>query len=190
MTTFLVVLVVLVGAVAVLNLLLTVGVIRRLRQHSERLSTMSAIDAPMGEMVLSAGERVGEFAESTTDGEPVSRELLSGQTLVGVFSPDCGACKEQLPKFVSRAAQFAGGRGQVLAVLTGDAEQVEPYRQQLAPVARVVIEAPMDGPVASALKVQGWPAYAVLDGAGMVVASGFSIDRLPVVTAAGATAVA
>lgn len=188
MTTFLVALVVLVGAVAVLNLLLTVGVIRRLRQHSERLSTMSAIDGPLGELVLDAGERVGEFAGSTTDGEPVSRELLSGQTLVGVFSPDCGACNEQLPKFVARAARFTGGRGQVLAVLTGDAERVEPYRQQLAPVARVVIEAPMEGPIASALKVRGWPAYAVLDGAGMVVASGPSLDQLPMATPAGATA--
>jgi len=41
MTAFLTALMVVVGGVAVLNLLLTIGVIRRLREHTERLSTLS-----------------------------------------------------------------------------------------------------------------------------------------------------
>jgi hypothetical protein len=179
MTAFLIALVVLVGTVATLNLLLTVGVIRRLRQHTEKLADLSAMGAP-ADIMIGAGERVGEFAATTTDGEPISRDLLAGQTLVGVLSPDCSACKERLPEFVSRAETFPGGRGQVLAVLAGEAEQVEPYRKELAPVARVVIESPMDGPIATALKVQGFPAFAVLDSTGTVV------DQLPVVSPAAA----
>lgn len=38
------------------------------------------------------------------DGLPVSRDLLTDETLVGFFSPGCPACKEQLPKFVEFAA--------------------------------------------------------------------------------------
>jgi hypothetical protein len=186
MTAFLIALVVLVGAVAVLNLLLTVGVIRRLRQHTENLANLSTMGGPQPSIMIGEGERAGEFAATTTDGEPVTRDLLSGQTLVGVLTPDCSACRERLPEFVSSAETFPGGRGQVLAVLAGELEQVEEYREQLAPVARVVIEPPMKGAVATALKVEGFPAFAVLDADGTVVASGFSPDGLPAVAAAAA----
>lgn len=180
MTAFLIALAAVVGVVAVLNLLLTVGVIRRLRQHTEQLSTLGNLGGP-GAVMRSAGEQIDEFAATTTDGEPVSRELLSGQTLVGVFAPGCSACKERMPEFISQAESFPGGRSQVLAVVAGEPEQVPEYRDQLAPVARVVVEAPVDGPLATALKVQGFPAFALLDSDGMVVASGFSLEELPLV---------
>ncbi|MFC0531393.1 TlpA disulfide reductase family protein [Phytohabitans kaempferiae] len=183
MTAFLIALVVLVGVVAVLNLVLTVGVIRRLRQHTEKLADLSAMGPPM-DMMIGAGERVGEFAATTTDGEPVSRELLFGQTLVGVLSPDCSACKERLPEFIARAEAFPGGRGQVLAVLAGEPAEVQPYRERLAPVARVVIEPPTGGPLATALNVQGYPAFAVLDSTGTVVAGESDLPQPPVMSPA------
>jgi hypothetical protein len=185
MTAFLIALVVLVSTVAVLNLLLTVGVIRRLRQHTEQLADLPAMGPPQ-DIMIGAGERVGEFAATTTDGEPVSRELLSGQTLVGVLSPDCSACRERLPEFIAHAQVYPGGRGQVLAVVAGEPEQVQPYRDQLAPVARVVIEPPMDGPISTALKVQGFPTFAVLDATGTVVDGGSDLHQLPVVSPAAA----
>jgi hypothetical protein len=186
MTAFLIALVVLVGTVAVLNLLLTVGVIRRLRDHSEKLANLHGFGEPAPPMMIGAGERVGDFAATTSDGEPVSRELLSGQTLVGVLSPDCSACKERLPEFIAHARVYPGGRGQVLAVVAGEPEQIQPYRDQLAPVARVVIEPPMDGPISTALKVQGFPTFAVLDSTGTVVGGGSDLDQLPVVSPAAA----
>lgn len=184
MTAFLIALVVLVGTVAVLNLLLTVGVIRRLRQHTEKLANLQAMGGPAPSVMLGEGEQVADFAASTTDGEPVSRDLLSGQTLLGVLSPSCSACKERLPDFIAKAKSFPGGRGQVLAVLAGEPDEVEEYREQLAPVARVVIEPLMEGPVAAALKVQGYPAFAVLDSTGTVVAGGLELSQLPVVAPA------
>jgi hypothetical protein len=185
MIAFLIALAVSGTTVTVLNLVLTVGVIRRLRQHTEQLADLSAMGAPV-DIMIGAGERVDPFAAATTDGEPVSRELLSGQTLVGVLSPDCGACKERLPDFVSRAEAFPGGRGQVLAVLAGDVEQVEPYRERLEPVARVVIEPAMGGPISTALRIQGFPSFAVLDPTGTVLGSGSDPHELPVMAPATA----
>lgn len=179
MTTILTALLMVVGAVAVLNLLLTVGVIRRLRQHTERLSHLSAPGGAPEPVMLEAGAQVGEFAATTTDGEPVSRDLLSGQTLVGVFAPSCSACREQLPNFISKAETFPGGRAQVLAVVSGEPEQVGLYRDQLTPVARVVVESPPNGPLVSALQAVGFPAFAVLNAEGVVVASDFTLDSLP-----------
>lgn len=185
MTALLIALAVTGATVAVLNLLLTVGVIRRLRQHTEQLAGLPAIGAPT-DIMIAAGEQADQFAAATTDGEPVSRDLLSGQTLVGVLSPDCGACKEQLPEFISRAAAFPGGRGQVLAVLAGEREQVQPYRERLEPVARVVIEPATGGPISTALRVQGFPSFAVLDSTGTVLGSGSDPHELPVMAPATA----
>jgi len=180
MTAFLIALAALAGSMAALNLLLTVGVIRRLRLHSEQLTSLSALSGQVPEVVLGPGSQAGDFAATTTDGEPVSRDLLSGQTLVGVLTAGCGACQERLPDFVAQAQAYPGGRGQVLAVLAGEPDQLESYREQLAPVARVVIEPPFDGPIVQALGVQGFPVFAVLDADGVVVASGLSPDKLPV----------
>ena len=180
MTVFLIALVVLVGVIATVDLLLTVGVIRRLRQHTEQLATLTPPDGPPPSVMVGVGERVGEFAATTTDGEAMSRDLLSGQTLVGVLSPDCGACKERLPEFISYAGSFPGGRGQVLAVVAGAPDQAEPYRERLAPVARVVIEPPAHGPITTALQAQGFPTFAVLDAEGTVVASDLELTGLPV----------
>jgi hypothetical protein len=185
MTAFLIALAVLGATVAVLNLLLTVGVIRRLRQHTEQLANVQAMGPP-GDIMIGAGEQVDQFAATTTDGEPVSRELLSGQTLVGVLSPDCGACKERLPEFISLAEAFPGGRGQVLAVLAGEREHVQAYRERLEPVARVVIEPSSGGPVSTALQIQGFPSFAVLDSTGTVLGSGSDPHELPVVAPAAA----
>lgn len=177
MTALLVALLVVVGAVAVLNLLLTVGVIRRLREHTQRLSTLGA--APVAAM-LAAGQRVGAFAATTTDGEPVTRDLLSGPTLVGVFTPGCGACEERLPDFLTRARDFPGGRAQVLAVVAGEAGETTAYRDRLTGAARVVVEPPAGGPLATALEVSAFPAFGLLDADGVVVASGLRPDDLPV----------
>lgn len=184
MTTVLISLVVLVGTIAILNLLLTVGVIRRLREHTEQLANRAAQGGPPMEMMAPAGEQVGEFAATTIDGEPVSRDLLSGRTLVAVFVPHCPACQERMPEFLSYAKDFPGGRGQVLAVLGGEPAEVESYRSQLAPVARVVIE-PDLGPVAGALRVSGYPTFGLLDAGGTVVASGPAVAQLPAVDPAG-----
>src|SRR5687768_11835646 len=119
MTAFLIALVVLVGTVAVLNLFLTVGVIRRLKEHTGKLADLPTMGAAPS-LMLGEVERVGEFAATTSDGEPVSRDLLSGQTLVGVLSPNCSACEERLPEFVAMAETFPGGRGQVLAIVAGE----------------------------------------------------------------------
>jgi len=108
----------------------------------------------------------------------VTRDLLSGQTLVGAFTPGCGACAERLPDFLVRAEHFPGGRAHVLAVVAGEPAEAANYRDQLAGVARVVVE-PASGPLATALDISGFPAFGLLDADGVVVASGWTPDHLP-----------
>ena len=169
---------VLVGLLAVLNLVLTFGVIRRLREHTSLLSARPQ----QPDLMLPAGEQAGEFAATTTDGDPVSRDLLAGRTLVAHLSTTCRPCQEQLPEFLAVAGGFPGGRRQVLAVISSSGEEDETaseYAERLAPVARVVVERGR-GPVAAAFGVRGFPSFAVVEDRGRVVASNVDLTGLAV----------
>lgn len=176
---YLVVAVVLVGAVCVVDLVLSLGVVRRLRTHTELINTILARGA-LPEIIAPAGQRIGEFAAVTVDGQAVSNSSLRGQTLVGFFLEDCAGCTKGVPDFAAAAARFPGGRDQVLAVLVvaTDEIRIAGYREQLTPVARVVIER-QNGAVASAMKVGGFPAFGVLDEDGRMLTTGSDLVRSP-----------
>ncbi|MEO3816529.1 hypothetical protein [Plantactinospora sp. B24E8] len=177
---YLVVANVLLGIVAVANLIFTYGVIRRLREHTSRLDTLASGPAN-SDIMLAPGAQPAPFEPVlTTADEPLDRDALVGTTLVGFFSPSCAPCREQAPRFVERAT--AAGPGRALAVAVGTPETVHDLVTLLEPVARVVVEVE-DGPLHRAFGVQGYPAVCVLDGDGRIGASGSVVDRLPELSA-------
>lgn len=164
---------VVVGALCLLNLVLALGIIRRLRELSALLAAPPDHGEPLP--ILGPGEVVGPFDATTSDGEPLSRDALAEPTLVAFFSPDCFACQEQLPGFLDYAGR-AVERRQALAVVVAPEPAAE-LVATLTPVARVVSEPP-DGPVARAFGVQGTPAYCRVESGGVVADSGFDLRAL------------
>ncbi|WP_431919655.1 peroxiredoxin family protein [Nonomuraea jabiensis] len=163
--------VVLIGVLCVLNLLLTLGLMRRIRQLGE--GNVQHAGPPLA---LGPGSPIGEFAAVTVDGEPVSHDSIAG--LVGFFSAGCEPCHKLLPQFVAHARAL--GRQNVLAVVAGDdAEMVT----ALTPVARVV-EEDFDGPVAGAFQNTWTPAVYLLGSDHRVVAAGGRLEDLPVASSA------
>jgi thiol-disulfide isomerase/thioredoxin len=163
-------------AVCLPDLVLTLGVIRRLRRHTELISDLSS-GGRRPYSILAEGKAAGPFETLATTGEPVSRDGLSGRTLVGAFTPSCSACDERLPAFVDLAKTFPGGRHQVIAVVVGQEGDAETYRGRLEPVARVVIEPALTGEIGTALSLESFPAFAVLDESGTVGSSGLEPNR-------------
>jgi hypothetical protein len=160
----------------VLNLLLTLGVIRRLREHTELLSARPATGP--SDLMLGVGQSPESFTATTTDDEQISPETLGGGQLVGFFSPTCQPCKEKAPLFAEHAA--GGGRTRALAVVVGGPDEVGELVTLFEPVARVVVESSLDsGSIAHAFKVKGFPAICTLDGDGVVTASGFDLVEAP-----------
>lgn len=177
---FLVAGVILVGALCLLDLLLTLGVVRRLREHGTQLQSLlaRADHAPAEHAVPPvAGEGVGDFLSTTVDGEPVSRDLLAGETLVAFFSPSCTTCREQLPEFVEYARDLPGGRSQVLAVVAGEPDETAEMIKTLTPVARVTVE-DFDGELSRAFAVDAFPAHYVVDGSGALLATAPDLSLL------------
>jgi hypothetical protein len=144
---------ILVGLVSLLNLVLTIGLVKRIRDQDERIATITRGEPEL----LDIGERVDDFTTTTVDGEALSRDLLGGGTLVGFFDPTCETCHEHLPKWAAQARRLPDGRVQALAVVREDPE-VHEMVSVLNPVARVVVER-RRGPVAKAFHVKATPAF-------------------------------
>ncbi|MEO3925052.1 hypothetical protein ABGB07_14470 [Micromonosporaceae bacterium B7E4] len=137
--------VVLVGALCVVDLLLTFGIMRRLRDDSaSRLRQndpgLAASMAPVGTTI--AGTAIG----------------WGGTTLVGFFMPGCGPCDKQLPEFVASARKW----DRVLAVVLDPAGDGAKYVRELEQVAQVVVEDSSDGALLRAFAVEGYPIFCVV----------------------------
>jgi thiol-disulfide isomerase/thioredoxin len=175
--------VVVVGALCLVNLVLVLGVLRRLREHAERLDEHHGRhggerDAPMA----SVDGTVQEFTAVADDGTPLSRGWLGGVVLVGFFSLSCKPCRDFLPRFVEAATRHPGGRAQTLAVVVGASDEAAaPFVAALRPVATLIRE-DEQGPVMTAFGVRGFPAFALVEEEGRVRASAFDIEALPAVT--------
>src|SRR5262245_16423284 len=107
--------VVLVGVLCALDLVLTLAVIRRLRDHTVRLSQVGG-----GIPELAApGTRLGTFTATSLEGGTVSTDFFTGPTVVGVLSTTCPGCQERLPEFARYLAEHAGRPA--LVVVQGEA---------------------------------------------------------------------
>lgn len=180
--------VILVGLVASLNLLLLVGVIRRLRQHTDHLNGLLA--GSSGVALLPVGEVVSDFVATTTDGQPVARHLLPERTLIGFFSPDCSACRAQLPSFTELADRMGSRRTIVVVAAVTDqpGQEEQEYLSRLAGAGQVVREVGV-GPLQEAFQVSGFPSFYVLDTDATVIASGYAAADVSQAVVSGRVAV-
>ncbi|WP_416900705.1 TlpA disulfide reductase family protein [Micromonospora echinospora] len=172
---------VLVGLIATVNLLLTIGVVRRLREHTTELAELRSRSGTGGgvsgmPVALPIDARVGEFTATTVDERSVRLAELGERPLVGFFSPGCQPCKDRLPGFLKYAATRAGGRENVLAVVAGTPQETAETVEQLRRVATVVVE-PDQGPVQKAFGVKGFPAFLLVE-KGVVAASDFELGTV------------
>ncbi|MFJ3229745.1 hypothetical protein [Streptomyces sp. NPDC086787] len=170
---YLVTAVVLLAVLCLLNLLLTFGVIRKLRAQAAEKA-----DRVADGLIIPAGSTVAAFSAVTTDGERISRESL-GETMLGFFTPGCQACKERLPLFVDQARTITRETGRsVLAVVHGTEEETREQVAALSEVAHVVVEAG-DGPLGEAFEVTGYPVFGLISADGTLSATTFDPARIP-----------
>jgi thiol-disulfide isomerase/thioredoxin len=178
---YLAVAVAIVGVLCLLNLAIMVGVIRRLREHTAHLEKLLEAIGPQ-DVMAAVGTRAGDFAATTVSGESVSSSDLADGTLVGFFSPGCGGCTEQMPRF-TEYAEAAGDRQRVIAVIVaddGDAGTAFDLAK-LGTVAQLVVEQ-SHGAMSKAFQVQGYPALCLVDHDRMITASGPDISMFPGLT--------
>ncbi|WP_180903771.1 TlpA family protein disulfide reductase [Nonomuraea indica] len=181
--SFLIALVALIGVLCLVLLLLTLAVVRRLREHTKLIDALyEAVGAGLAgaghgaAAGLAVGEAAGDFDATTVDGDRVSRDLLPEGAVVAFLSPDCPGCHEQLPELVSWAADR--DRSRVLAVVDGRSGDPAQLVTALSPVARVVVD-DASAQVAEAFKVQAFPTFLQVGAGGRLLATAPRVSRLP-----------
>jgi thiol-disulfide isomerase/thioredoxin len=162
-----------VGFLCALDLLLTFGVIRRLREHTTMLTAPRRQDVPRG---LLPGELPAGFSAVTTDGGTVTG--TAGVRLVAFFAVWCSVCPERVPSFLEYVSVNRIARDSVLAVVADGDKEAPPYLARLEDVARVSVE-PSGGAVSAAFKLESFPTFILLDSDGAVQASGWNPAELP-----------
>jgi hypothetical protein len=163
--------VILVGALCLVDLVLSLGVVRRLRAHTTLIEHILIRDTSRTP-IRRAGERVDDFSTVTSGGGPVTRESLTesaDSVLVGFFTTDCDTCRERLPEFVRKAGQWE----EAIAVVVGEGAEATDLVDsfELQEVARVVLETPKNAPMTDAFAVRAFPSVCVVDGTGLVLSS-------------------
>jgi len=158
---------VLVGALALLNLLLTYGLIRRLREQAALLTELAGgAGAPPDDGTHPAGSAVGPFRAEALDATVVDAAWFDRPTLVGFLSPGCAPCAELLPRFAEAAATT-----RALAVVEPGPDDDGAYRAALAGRATVVAGEQARA-VLGAFGVRAFPAVCRVDAAGVITATG------------------
>ena len=169
---------VLLAVVSGFNLLLTFGLVRRLKAHTTLLSLLVDTDK-----LLPVGGSIPEFSATTPDGAPFDRDRLDGPAALAFLSVDCPHCRTSLPEFV---AYVQGGNyppEKVLAVVCADDDAASlgaaDMVAALAPVANLVREPLAGGPVSQAFGVQVFPTFYLTGPGGVLAAGAHAVRNLP-----------
>jgi hypothetical protein len=169
--------VIVVGALCLLDLVLTFGVIRRLREHTELLLRERHAPAERPVISLATGEAPAPFTAMTADGTAVAGP--SGLRLTGFFAAWCSSCPESVAPFIEYVQANRLAKEDVLTVLLTDDNGPPSYIGRLAEVAQVSVQSDADNLVNKAFAVSGFPAFCLLDADGAVLASGHEPAVLP-----------
>lgn len=157
---------ILLWVVVLLNLLLTIGLIRRVN------ATAAAPGAalPPG---LPAGTELPEATVTRLDGDEVPlRSVAAGPSVLLFLSPSCEGCRDQLPAVREVLGATAGLRA-VALVAAADPGEAAAYQDEL-PGVTVVTAAGGGGDALGRLQVHSFPMYYTVDASSRIAANAFT----------------
>ncbi|MEU8251406.1 hypothetical protein [Nonomuraea sp. NPDC048916] len=171
---FLVAGMVVLGLLCLVNLVLMLAVIRRLREHTEQLAAIRA--GSPAQALLAPGTSLPAFEAESVDGEPIDSRVTSPE-IVALLSTECSVCLDQLPDLVGFITDRRVGRPAAVAVIMGDdSAQAERLIEELRPIASVVRQ-PWGGPIEKAFEARAFPAF-YLASEGVVRAASIAVMEL------------
>ncbi|MEU6621742.1 TlpA disulfide reductase family protein [Streptomyces litmocidini] len=156
---FLVAGMVLVGALGLLNLALSLAIVRRLRRQGEQRQGLDH-HASSGPEV---GAKLPSFSAPALGGELFSSDSLAGgEAALSFLTTSCGACDTFIEDMPELAAQSGLDASRLVVVITGEAGKARQMADLLDGVATVVHEkAP--GDISALYSITATPTTVVVD---------------------------
>jgi hypothetical protein len=156
--------IVLVGTLCVLNLLLTFGVMRRLREHSAALSATSDDTTSEASETLKLRKFVGK---------PLPEVVQYRPRLLGLFHGGCSTCVVEAAHF---ARTSAGEGTNALAAIIGKAADSEALLDLLRDVPKIT--GPEAAQLMKQLELYIWPSFLRMDADGVVLSAGVTVEAV------------
>jgi peroxiredoxin len=163
----------LLGVLVVANLLLTWGVVRRLRTLQEQVA---AGHGPPPENGLRPGDPAPDFSALTPAGDTVGRdEVVRGETVLVFLSPHCEACETHLPsvRLLGRA-----GAPAAVAVIDGTREESAHLLEGLRGDVPVLLAPRATTDLLERYQVTTYPSSYVIGVDGRITGSHLDLDEL------------
>jgi thiol-disulfide isomerase/thioredoxin len=158
-------------ALVVLNPLLTLALIKRMRSLQESMAGLVLSRDPA---LPQPGEKVGRFSATTVDGAPFTEAVLQdGKTLVGFFAPGCRPCASLRAQLLASPPPMP-----LMAFVEGAPEEADAMALgvSLKSVARVAFLG-QDDSVTRAIKQAGFPTLVIVE-RGVVTAAGHYLHEI------------
>ncbi|MCO1657170.1 peroxiredoxin family protein [Pseudonocardia humida] len=168
----LVAIVVLLAMLVLANMLLTWGMLRRLRALQDQVGAGFA--APVGNG-LHPGDRAPDFSALTPAGDTVTRdEVVRGETVLVFLSPHCEACETHLPS----VRELGRGARAAVAVVDGTREESGHLVDGLRGDVPVLFAPRAATDMLERYRVNSYPSSYVVGADGRITGSHLGLDEL------------
>jgi hypothetical protein len=159
------------AVLVLLDLLLSVAIVRRLRDHEAQLAEALPATAPG----LRTGTPMPEF--TSADGSLTRTDLLGSPVLLGFFSTGCRYCPAQAEQLAHRATEIAARDLRVVNVLTVTDETAADDLSPVLEKSGTVVTEHGPGGLMATFSVSGTPSFLLFDGRGTLLGTGHTVDE-------------
>jgi len=167
METMLVFSSILLWVMVLLNLLLTLGLARRIR------TTFPGMES------LKIGQKAPNFSAQTLQGQPMTLAEYAGRATAFVFvSPHCEPCREELPHLRELSLEARDFGAELVLVSDEGEESTRSFVEGIVDGLTVLAAPRKHNPFFTDFKVPGTPSFYLLDAHGKVQATGVGIADL------------
>lgn len=165
--------VVLLAILVVGNMLLTWGMVRRLRSVQEQIDgAFSPLENGLG-----LGDEAPDFVGQTLAGDTVTRDsIVHDETVLAFFSPSCDACEAHLPA-VRQLAVHPNGTPTVVAVIDGVAAESGRLIEGLHGDVQMLFASRVDNDLLKDYQVNVYPSYYVIGSDGRIAGSHTNVSE-------------
>lgn len=167
METILVVSSILLWLVVLLNLLLTLALVRRLNANRSQ-------GVPDSRVGLTRGETAPDFSAQTLSGETIRLRSYAGRSVAFVFiSTHCAPCHEILPSLVSLGPKAARAGVELVLVSSNEMDETRAFVEQEQIHLPVLVAPRNSNAFLEDYKATEVPLYCLIDEQGKVQSAGY-----------------
>jgi peroxiredoxin len=157
--------------VVLANLLLTLALVRRMNANSASAGTDH-----QPHVGLKKGDTAPDFKAHTLLGEPVTLASYTSKhepVALLVIGPDCGPCRESLPRYQALYPKALRAGTQLVLVSIGDAASTQVLVEEFKITMPILVATQTENSFFNDYKLRGTPSYYLLDGQGKVQSGGY-----------------